>query len=618
MTIYNVELNGQKFRFEGNHEPTEAEARQHIAQLGSPNTGFSFSAPGAAIRSALQGTGYTHGALNPDQVPKFQDQALDAFYKSPVLQDHPFAKGIAGNLVSAGGLAADIATDPTQLLAGVATEGATRALAPTGAGQAIGKVLNTNLSELPGMLQEMGGTSVGRSYVPKLTSADADALMGKSTDELGDVIKSLNTQNANGIAREAANQIQIKGVAAKQTALLQSQIDRVSGLAPQVAREANFNVRNPSTFYPPMKEQYRSFGNGIDYSTKGVNVPEEDLKNILVDAGQKHGLLDADGNVATTNLKGPERNYLQVLRKYKVLSGNSGVPSDIVDAIRTTYENDPTMQAVLLKDAQKNAALGVTSRGFGYKRSDYTQAGATVPLQQVLDEVAGVRNSALKGAPQPQDRIATNLHRAVMDYLDQNADKLGFDAGKKGVLQNIKKSYKPFADWKANFYDQFSPNSNDIGAIEKGTTLLAKHALGETNQSEAAFLAETEARLKPTTPGQPGFSDRLNGMRQILVGGGKDISGKPMIGLKPTLQTVQQQAEAAVQASAGKAYQLGLEKDEIGNYGKLKEAMNAAQKKEAGFNLQSLFKQQKGFLTGYLPKRIEYSTALGLLRSLFK
>jgi len=74
--------------------------------------------PSAAIRGALQNPrnpieGYKQGAVNPGSVPGFQEQWLDAYYKK--FGVNPLTLP-GGNLVSAGGLAADLATNPANLL----------------------------------------------------------------------------------------------------------------------------------------------------------------------------------------------------------------------------------------------------------------------------------------------------------------------------------------------------------------------------------------------------------------------------------------------------------------------------------------------------------------------
>jgi hypothetical protein len=103
-----------------------------------------FERPGAAIRSALQGKGYVEGAVNPTNVPKFQDQILDAYYKKT--PNFPF-KQTLGNIPSAIGLAADTLTEPANVIPMVAgmsptVQSAGKAIGATKPAQAFSQFLN--------------------------------------------------------------------------------------------------------------------------------------------------------------------------------------------------------------------------------------------------------------------------------------------------------------------------------------------------------------------------------------------------------------------------------------------------------------------------------------------
>ena len=103
-----------------------------------------FERPGAAIRSAIQGKGYAAGAVNPTNVPKFQDQILDAYYKKT--PNFPF-KQTLGNIPSAIGLAADTLTEPANvipLVAGMSptVQSAGKAIGATEPAQAFSRFLN--------------------------------------------------------------------------------------------------------------------------------------------------------------------------------------------------------------------------------------------------------------------------------------------------------------------------------------------------------------------------------------------------------------------------------------------------------------------------------------------
>ena len=85
-----------------------------------------FERPGAAVRSAILGRGYKKGALYPEEVPKFQDIGLEKYYDfvgktakemTPLqAKAHTAIMSIPGLGVSATGLAADVLTNPANLL----------------------------------------------------------------------------------------------------------------------------------------------------------------------------------------------------------------------------------------------------------------------------------------------------------------------------------------------------------------------------------------------------------------------------------------------------------------------------------------------------------------------
>src|SRR6185436_15889331 len=74
-------------------------------------------APGAAVRSAIQGKGYMNGFNNPEGVPKFQDMALAKFGGTDSVAN--MAPAIAG-------AAADTLTNPFDDLLMLAAPGATK------------------------------------------------------------------------------------------------------------------------------------------------------------------------------------------------------------------------------------------------------------------------------------------------------------------------------------------------------------------------------------------------------------------------------------------------------------------------------------------------------------
>lgn len=142
-------------KFEYIDEPVKAQPEKKVGFFGAiPESAYQrgernimgniFERPGAAIRSALMGKGYAEGAVNPGQVPTFQQTALDAYYKGT--PDFP-GKTLVGNIPSALGMAGDIATQPANIIPAVlgmspTVQGISKSVGMTKPAQALSKFLN--------------------------------------------------------------------------------------------------------------------------------------------------------------------------------------------------------------------------------------------------------------------------------------------------------------------------------------------------------------------------------------------------------------------------------------------------------------------------------------------
>lgn len=128
-----------------------------------------FERPGAATRGFIQNigrtgqspiAGYRQGALEPGKVPTFQDLALNKYWKGvPPERTNVAVPG--GMVASAGGLAADIATNPANLLAMLAGK------APIGGGKTLGGVIGQTkpaqaISRYVTRPRFMGGSKAGQ------------------------------------------------------------------------------------------------------------------------------------------------------------------------------------------------------------------------------------------------------------------------------------------------------------------------------------------------------------------------------------------------------------------------------------------------------------------------
>jgi hypothetical protein len=154
-----------------------------------------FERPGAAIRSTLLGNGYAQGASVPEEVPRFQDVALDKYYGAvgkgtenlpPILRNLIIAGSVPGGMgVSAGGMAADVATNPADIFAMLVGK------APMGGGKTLGGVLGatkpvqavSRFANLP--LEE---TAPGRAFNSALSSFKKSGVFKQNRDYIADVL----------------------------------------------------------------------------------------------------------------------------------------------------------------------------------------------------------------------------------------------------------------------------------------------------------------------------------------------------------------------------------------------------------------------------------------------
>lgn len=168
-----------------------------------------FVRPGAAIRSKIQGGSYMGGFENPEDVKTFQQLALEKFAPNTSSE---LLNAFGGMTPSAIGMAADIATNPTDLLGmiigkapiagtGTSLEGI---IGASKAGQATGKFLEA----------ERSSKLLGREVAPGALNRLKSAQLGlKAREEVSKVLPAADLQKdilagrASGVQVEGANLI---------------------------------------------------------------------------------------------------------------------------------------------------------------------------------------------------------------------------------------------------------------------------------------------------------------------------------------------------------------------------------------------------------------------------
>lgn len=477
MGKYLVELNGKKFQFEGNRPPTEEEAVAHISDMQG-------SSSDEARRVAMQGAS---GLLG--DIPNIGNKPLSEILGGAVGQNMDLGSQIAQALprlarssVMSGPMAISNlqGNNPSPLINGSLNSRfgfPAPALPQTQGGQIAGMAANAlGQAALFGGIENrpplMKG-AVNPDFAPPKPISKAMPFDGLNSEQ---ILSEIGKEQ-----QSIKNKMQAVDTNNK---LLKQQEDFAHKTIENDARNTTLNYRNPKNYQEAFNRKYQSYGRGINFVTEGVDIPKQDIKSILLDAGQKNGLLDAEGNL-TRQAKGSEKPFIEIARKYGALgSKQGGIPDEFVQAVKGGENLDPAMQKAIL-DAYKRDPRGVTTRGFGYDKGEYNK---TVNLKNMLDEVSGVQNSSTKGAPTKYDRIMSNLHNSVIDYLDTNGHKVGFTPEKQSVLDTLKREYVPFAEFKNQFYDIIDPH-NEAGSMntDKGRKFFSALAKGEINSDQMDF-----------------------------------------------------------------------------------------------------------------------------------
>jgi hypothetical protein len=189
MAVYQVETEGGVYEVQTEDQPEKmvgsvfGKVPESAYNAGERNIlGNVFERPGAAIRSAIQGKGYTAGAVNPTNVPTFQDLAIQ---KSQFTQS-PVANAALGMIPSALGMAADIATNPADVLTGIVpglkpVQSAGRAIASTRAGKALTELATMPIEQIGRPTAEQLATKVSTTVKQGIEKAVRPSVIGKRT-----------------------------------------------------------------------------------------------------------------------------------------------------------------------------------------------------------------------------------------------------------------------------------------------------------------------------------------------------------------------------------------------------------------------------------------------------
>jgi hypothetical protein len=167
--------------------------------------GKTFNVPGAAVRSLLQGKGYIAGAVNPSDVRRFQDLAIEGAQQTT----SPLMNAVLGMPASALGLAADVITNPADVLLGVASGPVGSAVGRTAVGKAVSKAATSDITPLKWVKEAFRGTkkaeeaaNIAKKDIIKSTSSEISALQAEGTQKKG-ILSSLERRNLTEADAEA-------------------------------------------------------------------------------------------------------------------------------------------------------------------------------------------------------------------------------------------------------------------------------------------------------------------------------------------------------------------------------------------------------------------------------
>ncbi len=189
MATYQIETEGGVYEIE-TEQPSEKMVGSVFGKVpeseynkGARNIlGNVFERPGAAIRSAIQGKGYTAGAINPTNVPTFQELAI----KGSQITKSPTANVALGMIPSALGLAADIATNPADVLSAIIpatkpVQAIGRAIASTKAGKALSDIATMPIEQIGLPTAEQLSAKVSKTVKEGIEKAVRPSVIGKRT-----------------------------------------------------------------------------------------------------------------------------------------------------------------------------------------------------------------------------------------------------------------------------------------------------------------------------------------------------------------------------------------------------------------------------------------------------
>jgi len=463
------------------------QAQQQTSGIEPQNIlGQLFNVPGAAIRSAIQGTGFTQGAAQPSKIPTFTEISQKAPLQTATnLPLERFQLGLARDIA---GFGADVATQPVDVLLALVgkvpgVDKGISLIAKTKVGQVIGreltkprairaprfvrrflrraktpsgKVLKTRIKETAEQRLE----SLARRKGVQLTKTQQD--ISKTTANAKEAIK-INEQYSTQVFDKTRN----------------TMVQNVKNLTNELQKSAETGSQTIQKDLPRFfKENSRGYGNVLD-----------DISDDLIKNNEQILFGETDDIVQRT---------IQELDEALITEGR---PRQLIEQLAEKYSPQFIGRQTKLPSAATGQPVPLASK---------LKAEDTLPFKEFVKDVRRVKKSLSAGAKSgatkfsEEDIAVSILNRNVGEWIKIRVPQFAeLQEIYAPIIKTMKKSNIVFKPFKGDF------------ETKTGTELLKRSALGKTEAGEEALLSA----LEEGTP----FAKGIGQVRQPITAKGREL-----------------------------------------------------------------------------------------------
>jgi len=380
-----------------------------------------FERPGAAIRSALMGQGYKQGALYPENVPTFQQKALETMAPNTASTMVNFLGGLPASSL---GFAADIATNPAEILTTVLGGGSS------------GKLKGTKIGEFA-TKERSTPRQIFRKYLSE------GGVEGKR-QSLKWQMEDLNKKSTQAIS-------EIRNVSKSKSNIIRDSIKEADSLLSKTIDEKAIKIQKqlPAWF----KENSEVYGNTLDNIAETLSKSKKPFTLQNADDIISSSIGELDNELLLDGL--PRRLLNRLARKYSSSPIEETVSSGLLDSFGKPITHIETA---------RNPNLVIDFREF---YEDIKKVGKAI-------------SSQLKSG---QRFMAEDIAYAV---LKKNVGN--FASSRIPEFVALQKEYAPVVQSMKVAGRLFKPYGGDFSNISGATGVLRRMALGKATPQEAEFI----------------------------------------------------------------------------------------------------------------------------------